>query len=198
MIWQGKSTRRPPGVPATRRFASGRPQALCRTAAPAAVIREPEEAWWRTQTDLDEGHGDATTTVAALRDHDAGTDAVMARLAELAADDELLVVCEQASCPRPGHAAVVTRLRGRLPRRDVFGLEVCGPGMETRRQAVTLERALDAGSLPVVVTAPGVLHDVTAEISSLVRADRVLRVFGIGGGADLYQVWRRHPEPSVT
>ncbi|GID30418.1 hypothetical protein [Paractinoplanes brasiliensis] len=163
------------------------------------MIREPEEGWWRAQADLDEGHGgDATTTVAVLRDHDAGIDAVMARLAELAADDELLVVCERASCIRPGHDAVVTRLRGRLPRRDVFGLEVGGPGMETRRQAVTLKRALDAGSLPVVFTAPGVLHDVTAEISSLVRADRVLRVFGTGGGAELYQVWRRHPEPSVT
>ena len=66
-----------------------------------------------------------------------------------------------------------------------------------RRQAVTLERALDAGSLPVVVTAPGVLHDVTAEISSLVRADRVLRVFGTATGAGLHQVWRRR-EPCVN
>jgi hypothetical protein len=163
------------------------------------VIREPEAGWWRAQTDLDEGcHGDTTTTVAVLRDDDAGTDAVVARLAELAVDDELLVVCESASCARPGHDAVVTRLRGRLPRHDVVALQVGAPGMETRRTAVTLERALDAGSLPVVVTAPGALHDVTAEISSLVRADRVLRVFGTATGAGLCQVWRRYAEPSVN
>jgi len=199
VIWQGKSTRRPPGTPATRRFAAWRPRALCRTpAAPATVIREPEAGWWRAQTDLDEeSRGDATTTVVVLRDLDAGADAVVARLAELAVDDELLVVCGWASCARPGHDAVVTRLRGRLPRHDVVALQVGGPGMETRRQAVTLERALDAGSLPVVVTAPAVLHDVTAEISSLVRADRVLRVFGTAIGAGLCQGWRR-PEPSVN
>jgi len=163
------------------------------------VIREPEAGWWRAQTDLDEERrGDATTTVAVLRDHDGGTDAVVARLAELAVDDELLVVCGSGSSARPGQDAVITRLRGRLPRHDVVALQVGGPGMETRRQAVTLERALDAGSVPVVVTASGVLHAVTAEISSLVRADRVLRVFGTATGAGLCQVWRRHPEPSVN
>jgi hypothetical protein len=200
VIWQGISTRRPPGAPAIRRFAAWPPQALCRTAAaPAAVIREPEEEWWRAQADLDEGRpGDATTTVAVLRDDDTGADAVVDRLAELAVDDELLVVCGSASGARPGHDAVVTRLSGRLPRHDVVTLQVGGPGMETRRQAVTLEQALDAGSLPVVVTPPGVLHDVTAEISSLVRADRVLRVFGTATGADLYQVWRRQPKPAVN
>jgi hypothetical protein len=199
VIWPGMSTRRPPGAPATRRFAAWRPQALCRTAAPAPVIREPEAGWWRAQTDLDEEcRGDATTTVAVLRDDDAGTDAVVARLAELAVDDELLVVCGSASCARPGRDAVVTGLRGRLPRHDVVALQVGGPGMETRRQAVTLEQALDAGSVPVVVTASGALHAVTAEISSLVRADRVLRVFGTATGAGLCQVWRRHPEPSVN
>jgi hypothetical protein len=200
VIWQGMSTRRPPGAPATRPFAAWRSQALRRTTpAPAPVIREPEAGWWRAQQDLDEGRrGDATTTVAVLRDHDAGTDAVVTRLAELAVDDELLVVCGWPSSARPGHDAVVTRLRGRLPRHDVVAVQVGGPGVEMRRQAVTLERALDAGSVPVVVTAPGALHEVTAEISSLVRADRVLRVFGTATGAGLCQVWRRYPEPSVN
>jgi hypothetical protein len=183
----------PQGGSATRRFAAWRRQAEGRTAAaPAVVIREPEAAWWRAQTELDEEHrGGATTTVAVLGGQDAGGDAVVARLAELAVHDELLVVCGSASGARPAHDTVVNRLRGRLPGHDVVALQVGGPGMETRRQAVTLERALDAGSLPVVVTALGVLHDVTAEISSLVRADRVLRVFGTATGAGLYQVWRR-------
>jgi len=163
------------------------------------VIREPEAAWWRAQTDLDEGHrSDATTTVAVLRDHDAGTDAVVGLLAELAVDDELLVVCGWASGARRGQDTVVTGLRGRLPRHDVVALRVGGPGMETHRQAVAVEQALDAGSLPVVITAPGVLHRVTAEISSLVRADRVLQVSRTATGADLCQVWRRNPEPSVN
>jgi hypothetical protein len=199
VIWQGLCTRRPSGAPASRRLAAWRPQVLCRTAVPAPVIREPEAGWWRAQRDLDEeSRGAATTTVAVLRDHDAGTDAVVTRLAGLAVDDELLVICGSTSCPRPGQDGVVTRLRGRLPRHDVVAVQVGGPGMETRRQAVTLERALDAGSVPVVVTASSVLHAVTAEISSLVRADRVLRVFGTATGAGLFQVWRRHPEPSVN
>ena len=203
MIWQVISTRRPPAAPldgpAVRRFAAWLPQMPCRTpAAPAVVIREPEAGWWRAQADLDEGRrADATTTVAVLRDHDAGTDAVVARLAELAVDDELLVVCGSAHRARPGED-VVARLRGRLPRRDVVALHVGRPGAETRRQAATLEQALDAGSVPFVVTALTALHDVSAEVSSLVRADRVLRVFGTATGAGLYQVWRRPPELSVN
>jgi hypothetical protein len=197
------STRRsaaaPQGGPTARRFAAWLPQQRCRTAtAPAVVIREPEAGWWRAQADLDERHrGAATTTVAVLRDDDAGADGVVTRLAELAVNDELLVVCGSASSARPSHAAMVTGLRGRLPRHDVVALQVGGPGTETRRHAIMLERALNAGDLPVVVTAPGVLHDVTAEISSLVRADRVLRVFGTATGAALHQVWRRR-EPCVN
>ena len=198
MIWPGMSTRRPPGAPATRRFAAWRPQALCRTAAPAPVIREPEAGWWRAQTDLDEEcRGDATTTVAVLSDHDAGTDAVVARLAELAADDELLVVCGSASCARPGRDAVVTGLRGRLPRHDVVAVPFQRPGGDPGG-AAAVERYLEAGSLPVVVTSAAAAHDVTAEISSYLRADRVLRAVRTSTGVDLDQVWRRHPEPSVN
>ena len=197
MIWQGLLTRRPPAVPeggpVTRRFAPWRPRPRWGAGpAPAVVIREPEAGWWRAQADLDDGYrGGPTTTVAVLRDDAAGTDAMLTRLVELAAADELLVVCGSASWARPGDAATVTGLRRRLPGRDVAGLRIGGPGTRTRRHAITLERALDAGSVIVVSTAPGMLHDVTAEISSLVRADRVLRVFGTPAGAGLHQVWRR-------
>jgi len=54
-----------------------------------------------------------------------------------------------------------------------------------------VERLLDAGNLPVVVTPAAALHDVTAEIASYLRADRVLRVLR----TELHQVWQR---PSVN
>jgi len=49
-----------------------------------------------------------------------------------------------------------------------------------------------------VVTSAAGMHDVTAEIASYLRADRVLRVLRTVDGADLYQVWERRPEPSLT
>jgi hypothetical protein len=61
-----------------------------------------------------------------------------------------------------------------------------------------LDRFLDTGNLPVVVTAPNAVADVGAEISSYVRADRVLRLFRTTTGADLYQVWHRRPEPALN
>ena len=54
------------------------------------------------------------------------------------------------------------------------------------------------GSLPVVITSAATMHDVTAEVSSYLRADRVMRASSTVSGADLYQVWRRHPVPSTN
>ena len=59
------------------------------------------------------------------------------------------------------------------------------------RDAATVERLLDIGSLPVVITLGTALSGVTAGIASFLRADRVLRTTT---GADLYQVWQRHAE----
>ncbi|MET8147078.1 hypothetical protein ACIBSW_12470 [Actinoplanes sp. NPDC049668] len=161
------------------------------------VVREPEAAWWRVQADLDGwASGGATTTVAVLEDRDAADDSVLASLARLAVADELLVVFGVAAGAYPAQHHMITGLRGRLPRHDVVAMHVRHRGAASHWQAA-LDLFLDAGRLPVVVTAAAVLQDVTAEISSYVRADRVLRVFGTGTGADLYQVWRR-PEPSVN
>jgi hypothetical protein len=137
-------------------------------------------------------------TVAAIREGDARwhPEALVERLAELAVDDELLVVFGCGN--RPRHHTMVAELRGRLPRHDVVALHVRHRHGELLRDAAEVERLLDAGSLPVVVTPAAVMHDVTAEIASYLRADRVLRVLRTTGGADLYQVWGRRPETCVS
>jgi hypothetical protein len=170
------------------------------TRRPPLVIREPEEGWWETQEAQDRRAARAMT-VAVLRDQDAGT-ATVALLARLAVADELLVVLGSASSGR----AVVAGLRGSLPRQDVVPVHIrhrdaldrnrqpATEGDEMRRHSAALAWILDAGSLPVAVTASATVHDVAAQISSHVRADRVLRIFRTAAGADSFQVWRR-PEP---
>jgi len=162
------------------------------------VIREPESIWWATQ-DAWDAH-ESGMTVAMVGQSDAGRDPgpVITRLAELAVDDELLVVYVSEPPLRPNHRAMLDGLRGRLPRHDVVEMHVSRHDAETRRTAAaTLERYLDAGSLPVVVTPALEVRDLTAEISSYLHADRVLRVSRTTAGAELHQVWRRR-EPAVS
>jgi hypothetical protein len=181
---------------------AGRTRRLAR--APRVVIREPESSWWATQDeacDADERPSESSVTVAMVGQSDAGHDPeqVVTRLAELAVDDELLVVYVSEPPSRPGHHAVLDGLRGRLPRHDVIELHMGRPDQAVRRTAaVALERYLADGSLPVVVTAASAARDLTAEISSYLRADRVLRVSRTPEGAELHQVWRREPVPSIN
>jgi hypothetical protein len=137
-------------------------------------------------------------TVAAVQEGDASwhPGPVVARLARLAVDDELLVVF--GSYGRTLQYALAAGLRRSLPRYDVVTVPVRHRHGHLLRDAAMVERLLDAGNLPVVVTPANALHDVTAEIASYLRADRVLRVLRTSTGADLHQVWRRTPEPSVN
>jgi len=204
VIWQRIPARRAAAAlhgdagPVTRQIPmmrqEPRPQSGC---VPRMVVREPEAAWWRAQAELDQvAPAGPTTTVAILHERDAGTDAAADRLAELAVADELLVVFGSASHARPDPHPMITELRNRLPRHDVVPVHVAHRGAGGRWQAA-LDRFLDAGHLPIVVTASAYLQEVTAEVSSYVRADRVLRVFGTTTRAELHQVWRR-AEPSVN
>jgi hypothetical protein len=125
---------------------------------------------------------------------------VVSRLAELAVNDELLVVYGSGSRnhPGPGHRAVMAGLRGRLPRHHVIALHVRHSGSGLRPDAVAaLEYLLENGSLPVVITSAAALHDVTARCPVTCGPDRVMRASCTVTGADLYQVWRRRPLQSV-
>ncbi|MFC7529934.1 hypothetical protein [Actinoplanes sp. GCM10030250] len=154
------------------------------------VIREPEAVWLEVEPR-------SSVTVAAVREGDADwhPERVMRRLAELAAGEALLVVL--GSDDRPVGDAVVAELRRCLPLREVVAVPVRHRHGQLLRDAATVEGLLDAGRLPVVVTPAGTMLDVTAEIASYLRADRVLRVLDTTEGAGLCQVWRR-PEPSVN
>lgn len=178
------------------------------------VIREPESAWWDAQPEPIEPvavplraaatePGDVAVTVAVVGEAETGwnTDAVVSRLAELAINDELLVVYGSGSRhrPGPGHRAVMAGLRGRLPRHHVIALHVRHSELGLRPDAVAaLESLLENGSLPVIITSAAAMHDITAEVSSYLRADRVMRASCTVTGADLYQVWRRRPVPSAN
>jgi precorrin-6B methylase 1 len=152
------------------------------------VVREPEAGWWEAQAR-------ATVTVVAVFEGDTCHSDVVARLAEVATDDELLVVF--GSSARSVQHWLVAELRARLPRRVVLPMRVRHRHDDLLPAAAIVEELLNAGRLPVVVTSPTAMHDVTAEIASYLRADRVLRVLGSDEGADLYAVWRRQTAQAV-
>jgi hypothetical protein len=174
---------------------------------PALTVREPESTWWRTHDEWElrkEPDRPATlerdapvVTVAVVGDSETGwnTDAVVFRLAELAVNDELVVVYGRSG---PGYQAVMAGVRGLLPRHHIVGLHVRRPAEVRRDTGAALRLLLEDGSLPVVVTTTDVMHGIAAEISSALEADRVLRVFRTPDGADLHQVWHRRPTPSVS
>src|SRR4051812_39409902 len=117
----------------------------CGGSAPRAhaplVVREPETQWWAEQSR-------STMTVAAVRESEAFA---LAGLAALAAEDELLVVL--GSGRRAVQHAIVQGLRNHLPRHDIVALVVRHRHGDLLRDAARVERLLDLGSLPVVITA---------------------------------------------
>jgi hypothetical protein len=121
-------------------------------------------------------------TVAAVHDSDAGRDAVSVtrRLAELAVEDELLVVLGDGE-----HASILAGLRARLPRHDVVAL-AARPDPDG-----LLGGLLEVGSLPVVLSEARALPDLAARLAGVVGADRVVRVRCTATGADLCPVWTR-------
>jgi MFS transporter, NNP family, nitrate/nitrite transporter len=117
----------------------------------------------------------------------------VARLADLAASDELVVVYG-ADPPVPPREAnvLVAGLRERLPRHHVVAVPVLlRTGTLDRYPAVVAE-FVESGAVTVAVTPAVDLRDVAAQLSSRLRADRVLRVsFSLATGADLHQLWDR-------
>jgi len=126
--------------------------------------------------------GEPSLLTIALAAPGAGRRAAQ-RLAEVAVQDELLVVCTGSGAP-----AVVAELRRRLPRHDVVALDISSPVGVQGHHAVVLNDLLEIGSLPVVAVPASQGSDVAAQLSDLLQADRVLRT---AGRADLREVWRR-------
>jgi hypothetical protein len=173
---------------------------------PRLIVREPEISWWRAQDAWDmwpepgrpAAESDAPViTIAVVGDSETSwnTDAVVLRLAQLAAADELVVVYGHRE---PGHQAVLAGMRDRLPRHHIVDVQVRRPAEVRCDTGTALKRLLEEGSVAVVVTDLEATHSITAEISSRLQADRVLRVFCTPAGADLHQVWHRRPAPVVN
>jgi hypothetical protein len=118
--------------------------------------------------------------------------AVVTRLAELAVNDELVVVCGSSGHRSGPHAPIVTAgLRDRLPRHDVVGLHIAAHAGALGRGAALVGEFLEIGSLPIVVTPTAVVGEVAERLSGHLGADRILKVSCTTGGADLYHVWSR-------
>jgi hypothetical protein len=150
------------------------------------VVREPEPYWWAER---------AGVTVAAIHETEAAghPETVTANLAALAADQELLIVL--GSNARSVQHTLAADLRASLPRHTIVVMRARHRHSELVQDAAMVERLLNIGALPIVITPISALLDVTAEITSYLRADRVLRVLPTVDGTKLCEIWQR-PEPN--
>jgi len=137
----------------------------------------------------------ATTTTVVVGESEVrhGGTALVGQLADVATYDELLIVygADRGTRTSATHG-FIDDLRARLPRHDVLGVYVGPDAAAVLRGAALLDDLLEAGSLPVAVTTATAVNAVTAELSSYVRADRVLRAARCRtGGVRLDPVWQR-------
>ncbi len=141
--------------------------------------------------------GTAALTVAIVREADVrrDPDAVVARLSDLAIDDELVVVYGSHTRPQqPISNAVVDGLRERLPRYTVVGLYVVLDPAPLARTCALLDEFMEIGSLPVVVAPAPTAVDVATEFATYLRADRMVHVCASPTGAiDVYEATRADP-----
>jgi NNP family nitrate/nitrite transporter-like MFS transporter len=142
------------------------------------------------------GPSPTAMTVAVVGDSDTqwGAAAVVARLAELATSDELVVVygSDERARLRLSAQALVAGLRDRLPRHSVVAVRVALHSGALSRAAALLGEFVEAGTVSVAVTPVADLRGVAAELSSYLQADRVLRVsYTPAAGVDLHQIWNR-------
>ena len=140
--------------------------------------------------------GPTAMTVAVVDESDTrwGAAAVVARLAELAASDELVVVygSDEPQRSRLTGNVLVTGLRDRLPRHGVVGLHAALYDGAQDRLAGILGDFVEAGDVAVAVTPTADLRRVAANLCSGLRADRMLMIsYTLADGADLHEVWNR-------
>jgi len=135
-------------------------------------------------------------TVAVVNESDTrwGAAAVVARLAELAANDELVVVygSDEPAVPRRPADVLVAGLRDRLPRHSVVALPVGLRTGSVGQRAALFGEFVESGAVAIAVTPTGELSGVTAQLSSYLQADRVLLVsYSRTDGAGVHEVWDR-------
>ncbi|GLY93840.1 MFS transporter [Actinoplanes sp. NBRC 103695] len=134
--------------------------------------------------------GPTAMTIAVVSEPDTrlGGAAVVARLAELATSDELLVVYG-ADEPRTSGRAIAAGLRCRLPRHSVVAVRLGPDTAGLGHDALVLGEYVDAGALTIAVTPAADLRGVAADLSIYLQADRVLMVsFTPAKGAELSPV----------
>jgi NNP family nitrate/nitrite transporter-like MFS transporter len=139
------------------------------------------------------GPGPTTMTIAVVGDAaiDAGAAAVVARLAELASTDELVVVygSDDPSRPRLSANVLVAGLRQRLPRHSVVAVRAAPRTTGLDQLAAVLDELLEAGTVAIAVAPVTDLHEVAAQLSSYLKADRILVVtYHPAGGAETHEV----------
>ena len=132
-----------------------------------------------------------TMTVAVLGEADTrlGAAAVVARLAELATSDELVVVYGADDRPRPWLSAqdLAAGLRDRLPRHSVVAVRIADHPEALGRDVLLLGEYVEAGTLAIAATPTVALRSVAIDLSRYLQADRMLRVsYTPAEGADLH------------
>lgn len=137
--------------------------------------------------------GPATMTVALVGESETrlGAAAVVARLAELATSDELLVVYGADGGRRPGLTAqaLADGLRVRLPRHSVVAIRVTPRAEELGSDALLLGDYLEAGTLAIAATPAAGVRRIAADLSLYLQADRMVRVsYTPAEGAELQRV----------
>jgi hypothetical protein len=120
--------------------------------------------------------------------------ALVAQLAGLAVDDEVVVVygASQAA-PTRGTEALVLGLRDRLPRYHVVALYVSLTTESLWGNAAMVDELMELGNLPVVVTVSEAAGEVAAELATYLRADRTLAVLCTPSGVHLLPATRPRP-----
>jgi hypothetical protein len=142
-----------------------------------------------------------TVVVVGESDTKYGAAAVVARLAELAVSDELVVVygSDAPTGPRLSTNVLVAGLRDRLPRHNVVDVRVARGPEALGRFAALLGEFVEAGTVAVASTPSVDRRGIAAELSSYLKADRVLIAsYSLAAGAHLQEVWNRNSPATTT
>jgi hypothetical protein len=152
------------------------------------TVREPESGWWDAQRTAED-----SVTVAVVPDGepDCDDDPVLTRLATIAGAGRLVVV--------GGWASAENLIAGLVRALDhqVTVLPAAGGEQWLWGNTAVVSRCLRDGSLPILLSHAETLHSVAADLSTRLRAERVVALLRTPGGTALYPVWHRHPAPCV-